>query len=67
MLALLTVGGAAAEPRRLVLLQELVRVEAMERKTVVLFPLTQQGAQDEAPAGRQAISVPAATFFRSRC
>ncbi len=38
---------AAAEPHRVTLVQELVRLDAMERKTVVLFPLEQQGGQIE--------------------
>ncbi|MFN0102333.1 MAG: hypothetical protein ACKV2U_09610 [Bryobacteraceae bacterium] len=46
-LAILGAGFASAEPHRVVLVQELVRVEAMERKVVVLFPLEQQGAQLE--------------------
>lgn len=49
-LLLLVLLGAAllpGEPRRVVLVEELVRVEAMERKTVVLFPLAQQDAQLE--------------------
>lgn len=36
-----------AEPQRIVLLQELVRLEAMEHKTLLVFPLEQQGAQVE--------------------
>lgn len=47
LLLMIGIGLAGAEPRRVVLVQELVRVEAMERKTVVLFPLEQQGAQLE--------------------
>jgi len=39
--------AAAAEPHRVTLVQELVRLDAMERKTVVLFPLEQQGGQIE--------------------
>lgn len=46
-LALLSAGFAHAEPVRVVLLQELLRVEAMARKAVVLFPLEQQDAQLE--------------------
>jgi len=46
--ALLAAWATMAAPQRVVLLEELVRVEAMERKTVVLFPLQQQGAQLEA-------------------
>lgn len=46
-LALAAAGFASAEPSRAVLLQELLRVEAMERKPVVLFPLAQQDAQLE--------------------
>jgi hypothetical protein len=36
-----------AEPHRLVLLQELVRLEAMERRTIIMFPLEQQDAELE--------------------
>ena len=43
----LGIGMAFAEPRRVELFQESVRLEAMERKTVLLFPLRQQGAQLE--------------------
>eukprot|EP00456_Euglypha_rotunda_P026976 TRINITY_DN21639_c0_g1_i3.p2 TRINITY_DN21639_c0_g1~~TRINITY_DN21639_c0_g1_i3.p2 ORF type:complete len:176 (-),score=46.74 TRINITY_DN21639_c0_g1_i3:25-552(-) len=43
----LCAGALAAEPQRLLLVQELIRAEAMEKKTVVLFPLEQQGAQLE--------------------
>ncbi|MBI2686682.1 MAG: hypothetical protein HYX27_10225 [Acidobacteria bacterium] len=46
-LAMLAIVCAHAEPRRVVLVQELIRLEAMERKTVVMFPLEQQGAQLE--------------------
>ena len=46
-LTLLAAGFANAEPQRVVLLQELVRVEAMERKSVVMFPLEQQDANLE--------------------
>lgn len=35
----------AAAPQRVELLQELIRVEAMETRTVLLFPLRQQGGQ----------------------
>jgi hypothetical protein len=45
--ALFASSIAAADPSRVVLLQELVRVEAMERKQVMLFPLEQQDAQLE--------------------
>lgn len=44
LLALLAAGLAHTEPRRLELLQELVHVEAMERRTLLVFPLQQQGA-----------------------
>ena len=47
LLALLACAFAGAEPSRAVLVQELVRVEAMERKSVVAFPLAQQDAQLE--------------------
>lgn len=47
LLVLLGIGGMWAEPQRVVLMQELVRVEAMERKTLLVFPLSQQGAQLE--------------------
>jgi hypothetical protein len=47
LLALLASGFANADGPRVVLLHELVRVEAMERKSVVLFPLEQQDAQLE--------------------
>ncbi len=47
VLGLLLACCAMAEPRRVMLMQELMRVEAMERKTVLLFPLAQQGAQLE--------------------
>ncbi len=47
LLAILATAAAVAEPQRVVLVQELVRLEAMERKTVVLFPLEQQDAQLE--------------------
>ena len=46
-LAFLACVSASAEPTRAVLVQELVRLEAMERKTVVMFPLAQQDAQLE--------------------
>ncbi|MBL8240230.1 MAG: hypothetical protein JNM66_22610 [Bryobacterales bacterium] len=42
-----TAAAAMADPHRVVLLQELVRLEAMEKKTVVQFPLQQQAAQLE--------------------
>lgn len=34
-----------AEPQRVVLMEEMVRLEAMERRTVVQFPLEQRNAQ----------------------
>ena len=46
-LALMAVGFVTAEPPRVVLLHELVRLEAMERKSVVQFPLEQQDANLE--------------------
>jgi hypothetical protein len=47
LFGLLAAAGIFAEPQRVVLLQELIRLEAMERKTVVMFPLEQQDAQLE--------------------
>ena len=47
LLALIAARFANAEQPRVVLLHELVRVEAMERKSVVLFPLEQQDANVE--------------------
>ena len=47
VLLLLAAAGGMAEPQRVVLLQELIRLEAMERRTVMMFPLEQQGAQLE--------------------
>jgi len=47
LLSLLAASALFAEPQRIVLLQELVRLEAMERKTLLVFPLEQQGAQVE--------------------
>lgn len=44
LLAVLACAFAVAEPTRAVLVQELVRLEAMERKSVVMFPLAQQDA-----------------------
>lgn len=41
------VTALGADGQRVVLVQELIRAEAMEKKTVVLFPLEQQGAQLE--------------------
>jgi hypothetical protein len=46
-LLLMAVAILGAEPHRVVLVQELIRLEAMEKKTVVMFPLEQQGAQIE--------------------
>jgi hypothetical protein len=46
-LALFASSIATADPSRVVLLQETVRVEAMARKQVLLFPLEQQDAQLE--------------------
>ncbi len=46
-LALLAAGFLHAESPRVVLLHELLRLEAMERKSVLLFPLEQQDAQLE--------------------
>ena len=46
-LALLAAGFVNAEPPRVVLLQELLRLEAMERKSVLMFPLEQQDVQLE--------------------
>jgi hypothetical protein len=45
-LALGTVLAVCGQ-HRVVLWDELVRVQAMERKTVIVFPLTQQGAEVE--------------------
>ena len=47
LLAFMAASFVNAEPTRVVLLHELVRVEAMERKSVVLFPLEQQDANLE--------------------
>jgi len=44
LLGSLACVSAIGEPSRAVLLQELVRLDAMERKTVVMFPLAQQDA-----------------------
>jgi hypothetical protein len=46
-LLMMAVGIFGAEPQRVVLVQELIRLEAMEKRTVVMFPLEQQGAQIE--------------------
>jgi hypothetical protein len=43
----IAVGIALAETPRVILVQELTRLEAMEKKTIVQFPLEQQGAQLE--------------------
>jgi len=47
LLALIAARFANAEPPRIVLIHELVRLEAMERKSVVAFPLQQQDANLE--------------------
>lgn len=47
LLPLMAAGIVNAEPPRVVLLHELLRVEAMERKSVVVFPLEQQDANLE--------------------
>jgi hypothetical protein len=47
LLVLLGFGALGADAPRVVLMQELVRLEAMERKTLLVFPLEQQGAQLE--------------------
>ena len=50
MRALLLLAAAVcgwAEPHRVVLLQELVRLDAMERRTIIMFPLEQQEAELE--------------------
>lgn len=46
LLAGLFCGVLAAAPR-VALMQELVRLEAMEKRTLLMFPLEQQGAQLE--------------------
>lgn len=38
---------AAAAPQRVLLVEDLVRLEAMERRTIVIFPLEQQAAELE--------------------
>jgi hypothetical protein len=47
ILLVLAAAAVAAESQKVVLLQELIRLEAMERRTVMVFPLEQQGAQLE--------------------
>lgn len=47
ILLLLALAPGWAEPHRVVLLQELVRLDAMERRTIIMFPLEQQDAELE--------------------
>lgn len=47
VLTLLTAALGLAEQHRITLVQELVRLGPMEKRTVVVFPLEQQGAQLE--------------------
>lgn len=46
-LAILGLGTVNAESRRVELMQEVVKLDAMERRTVLIFPLRQQGARLE--------------------
>ncbi|HEU0119031.1 MAG TPA: hypothetical protein VFQ91_00780 [Bryobacteraceae bacterium] len=45
LIFLLALDCLPAEQQQVVLVQELVRLEAMEKKTIVRFPLAQQNAQ----------------------
>lgn len=44
LLAVIAVAAAAAPPQRVVLMEELIRVEAGKRQTALRFPLQQQSA-----------------------